>query len=140
MMLGGMTMVKLTPLLERAPVLTTTLPVIAPAGTVTMMLVALQVAKLVAAVPPKVTELPVGLEPKFVPLMVICAPTAPEFGFSVVIFGATMKGTPLLGTLETVTTTLPVTAATGTFTVMEAVPQFAAIPAETPPKVTVLFP
>jgi hypothetical protein len=78
-MFGGVTTVKLTPLLERAPTVTTTFPLLAPAGTVTVMLVALQLANVVAAVPPKVTELPVWLDPKFVPVMVICVPTAPVF-------------------------------------------------------------
>src|SRR5262249_58297289 len=48
--------VKLTPLLARPPTVTTTLPVVAPAGTVTAMLVLLQVVA-VAAVPLKVTVL-----------------------------------------------------------------------------------
>ena len=137
LMVGGMVTVKFTPLLGRAPTVTTTLPVFAPVGTVTAILVALQLANVVAAVPPKVTELPVGLERKFVPLMVICAPTAPEFGLSEVIFGATVKETPLLGTLEIVTTTLPVMAAAGTATTTLVSLQLVAAPANTPPKVTV---
>ncbi len=42
LMLGAGTTVKLTPLLFTPPTLTTTLPVAAPLGTVTAMLVALQ--------------------------------------------------------------------------------------------------
>jgi hypothetical protein len=76
---GGVTTVKLTPLLARAPTVTTTLPVLAPAGTITPMLVGLQLENVVAAVPPKVTELPAWLEPKFVPVMEICVPTPPLF-------------------------------------------------------------
>ena len=69
---------KETPLLDSAPTVTTTLPVLAPAGTVTVMLEEVQFANVVAAVPPKLTELPVWLEPKFVPVIVICVPTDPE--------------------------------------------------------------
>ena len=99
---------KFTLLLAILPTVTITAPVFAPAGTVTAMPVALQLANVVAAVPPKVTEFPAGLAPKFVPVMVICEPTAPVGRLRVVMFGATVKGTPLLGRLETVTTTLPV--------------------------------
>ena len=56
------------------------------------------------------------------------------------MFGATVNGTPLLGTLETVTTTLPVRAAAGTLTVMLVAVQIDAAPAEAPPNVTVLLP
>ena len=66
------------PLLTCAPTVTTTLPVVAPAGTVTVMLVMLQALAAAAAVPLKVTVLdPCGV-PKLVPVMVIDAPTAPE--------------------------------------------------------------
>ena len=56
-MLGGGTVtVKVTPLLAVPPTVTTTLPVIAPVGTGTAMLVALQLVG-VATVPLKVTVL-----------------------------------------------------------------------------------
>jgi hypothetical protein len=138
LMFGGVTTVKLTTLLERAPTVTTTLPVTAPAGTVTPMLVGLQLENVVAAVPPNVTELPVWLPPKFVPVMVICVPTAPVFWLRLVIFGATVKATPLLATLDTVTSTLPVRAVPGTLTVILVAVQVEAAPADAPPKVTVL--
>ena len=56
-MLGGTRTVKLRPLLEAPLTVTTTLPVVAPAGTVAVMLVALQ-AVAVAAVPLNFTVLP----------------------------------------------------------------------------------
>jgi hypothetical protein len=55
-MLGGTVTVKLTPLLACAPTVTTTLPVVAPAGTGTVMLVALQAVG-VPVVPLNVTVL-----------------------------------------------------------------------------------
>ena len=109
--------VKATPLLGIPPTVTTTLPVIAPAGTVTPMLVAVQFENVVAGVPPKVTVLVPWLDPKFEPMMVIDVPTAPENWLRLVMLGATVKATPLLATLDTVTTTLPVVAAAGTLTV-----------------------
>jgi hypothetical protein len=53
---GGRVTVKLMPLLAWPPTATTTLPVIAPVGTGTLMLVALQLVG-VAVVPLKVTVL-----------------------------------------------------------------------------------
>lgn len=56
-MLGpGMVTVKFTPLLATPPTVTTTLPVVAPAGTDVTMLVVLQLVT-VAAIPLKVTVL-----------------------------------------------------------------------------------
>jgi hypothetical protein len=74
------------------------LPVVAPAGTVTAMLVLLQVVA-VAAVPLKVTVLPPCVAPKFVPVIVTGVPMVPEVGLRVLIVGAeavTVKLTPLL--------------------------------------------
>jgi hypothetical protein len=90
--------VKLTPLLAWPPTVTTTFPVVAPVGTVTVTLVALH-AVAVAAVPLKVTVLEPWVEPKFVPAIVTDVPTAPELGFKLVIVGAaavTVKLTALL--------------------------------------------
>ena len=90
--------VKLTPLLALPPTVTTTLPVVAPAGTVTAMLVLLQVVG-VAAVPLKVTVLLPCVAPKLVPVIVTGVPTVPEVGLRVLIVGAeavTVKLTPLL--------------------------------------------
>src|SRR5437763_1381463 len=76
--------VKFAPLLAIPPTVTTTLPVVAPLGTDTTMLVALQLA-VVAEVPLKVT---VPVVPKLVPVMVTAVPTGPEVGFRLVMAGA----------------------------------------------------
>src|SRR5271169_6862842 len=113
---GGGVTVKATPLLAWIPTVTTTFPVVAPAGTGTTILVAVQVVT-GAVVPLKVTLLVPCEEPKFVPAIVTGVPTGPLVGFKVVIFGAgtvTVKVTPLLDALLTVTTTLPVVAPVGT--------------------------
>ena len=75
--------VKLTPLLATPPTVTTTFPVVAPAGTDVAMLVDVQ-AVVVAVVPLKVT---VPEDPKFVPVIVTPVPTAPEVGLRLVIEG-----------------------------------------------------
>ena len=55
------------------------MPVVAPAGTVTAMLVLLQVVG-VAVVPLKVTVLLPCVAPKLVPVIVTGVPTVPEVG------------------------------------------------------------
>jgi hypothetical protein len=60
---------------------------VAPVGTVVVMLVALQLVT-VAGVPLNVTVLVPWADPKFVPVIVTVAPTAPEVGFRLVIVGA----------------------------------------------------
>jgi hypothetical protein len=127
--------VKLTPLLATPPTVTTTLPVVAALGTGTTMEVALQLVT-VAVVPLNVTVLPFWVVPKPVPAMVTDVPTIPEAGDRLVIFGVTVKLTPLLARPPTVTTTLPVAAALGTGTTMEVALQLVAV-AEVPLKVTV---
>ena len=119
---------KFTPLLAKPLTVTTTLPVVAPAGTGTLMLVALQLVG-VAAVPLKVTVLVPCDAPKFVPETVTEVPTGPEFGFRLVMLGgvATVKTTPLLGTPPTFTTTFPVVAPAGTGAVMLVSVQFEAL-------------
>src|SRR5262245_63590396 len=74
----------------------------------------------VAAVPLNRTTLDAWLAPKFVPVIVTTAPTAPLVGFSEVIVavGTTVNALPLLATPPTVTTTLPVLAPAGTGTTM----------------------
>ena len=98
-MLGADTVtVKLDPLLVCPPTVTTTLPVVAPAGTVTTMLVALQFVA-VAVIPLNVTVLTPCVAPKFAPPIVTGVPTAPEFGSRLVMLGAgtvTVKLDPLL--------------------------------------------
>jgi hypothetical protein len=70
--------VKLTPLLATPPTVTTTFPVVAPVGTGTAMLVALQLVGVPAAVPLNVTVLVPCVIPKFVPVIVTGVPTAPD--------------------------------------------------------------
>ena len=117
---GVASTVKLDPLLATPPTVTTTFPVVAPAGTGTTMLVALQLLIVVAVVPLNVTVLVPCVEPKFVPVIVIDAPTAPDVGLRLVIVGvvSTVKLDPLLATPPTVTTTFPVVAPVGTFATM----------------------
>ncbi len=113
----GVVTVKATPALETPPVATTTLPLVAPEGTVATMLVALQLLT-VAAVPLKVT---VPVVPKFAPAIVTVVPTRPEVGLRLEMAGAdavTVKATPALETPPVVTTTLPLVAPEGTVATM----------------------
>ncbi len=141
-MLGpGAVTVKLTPLLATPPTVTTTFPVVAPAGTGTTMLVALQLVG-VPAVPLNFTVLVPCVAPKFAPVIVTDAPTNPDVGFRLVMLGAgtvTVKLTPLLATPPTVTTTLPVVAPLGTGTAMLVALQLVGV-ATVPLNVTVLVP
>jgi hypothetical protein len=133
--------VKLTPLLAAPPTVTTTLPVVAPAGTGATMLVALQIEG-VAVVPLNFTVLDPCVAPKFAPPIVTDVPTAPDVGFKLVMLGAgtvTAKLTPLLAAPPTVTTTLPVVAPAGTGTAMLVAPQLVGV-APIPLKVTLLVP
>lgn len=105
------------------------------------MLLALQEVG-VATMPLKVTVLVPWLAPKFEPAMVTEAPIAPEEGLRLVIAGGgkvIVKGTPLLATPATVTTTLPEVAPDGTGTTMEEALQLVGVP-RVPLKVTVLVP
>jgi hypothetical protein len=115
-MLGAATTVKLTPLLFTPLAFTTTLPVVAPVGTVVTIDVALQLVIVVAVVPLNFTVLVPWVEPKFVPVMVTDAPTDPVVGDKLVMLGAatTVNNTPLLFTPLAFTTTLPVVAPVGT--------------------------
>src|SRR5213594_4178173 len=141
-MLGaGTVTVKLTPLLATPPTVTTTFPVVAPAGTGTTMLVALQLVG-AAAVPLNVTVLVPCVAPKFAPAIVTDVPTNPDVGFKLVMLGAgtvTVKLTPLLAAPPTVTTTFPVVAPAGTGTTMLVALQLVAV-AAVPLNVTVLVP
>jgi hypothetical protein len=60
-----------------------------------MMLVLLQFVG-VAAMPLKLTVLVPWDAPKFTPVITIELPTGPELGERLVMFGATINGTPLL--------------------------------------------
>src|SRR2546426_10841889 len=99
------------PSLAPPPPVTTTLPVVAPAGTGATIEVALQLVG-VAAVPLNVTVLVPWFEPKFVPVTVTDVPTAPELGARLLMLGvaSTVKLTPLLGFPLAVTTTFPLVA------------------------------
>ena len=86
-MLGAGTTVKFTPLLATPPTVTTTFPVVAPAGTGIMIVVAFQVPAPPADVPLNVTVLVPWVVPKFVPVIVIGTPIAPEVWLKVVMLG-----------------------------------------------------
>ncbi len=118
--------VKMTPLLATPPTVTTTFPGVAPLGTGTVMLVALQLVGLGAGVPLNVTELLPCEVPKFDPAMVTEVPTGPEFGLRLVMLGGwvMVKRTPLLETPPTNTRTFPVVVPAGTGAVMLVFVQF----------------
>src|SRR5512138_2754622 len=139
-MLGGTVTVKLTPLLARPPTVTTTVPVVAPAGTGTTRLDADQLVG-VAVVPLKVTVLVPCVAPQVVPAMVTDVPTGPLVGVSVVMLGGTVtvKLTPLLARPPTVTTTVPVVAPAGTGTTRLDADQLVGV-AVVPLNFTVLVP
>jgi len=110
-------------------------------GTVVTIVVAFQLVG-VAALPLKVTVLVPCVAPKFAPAIVTGLPMGPDVGLRLVMLGGggmTVKLTPLLAMLETVTTTLPVVAPRGTGTVMLAGPQLVGV-ATVPLNVTVLEP
>jgi hypothetical protein len=120
-MLGVGTTVNDDPLLLTPLALTTTLPVVAPVGTVATIEVVLQLPIVVAVVPLNCTVLVPCVEPKFVPVIVTEAPMAPDVGDKLVMLGAdtTVNDEPLLATLLTVTTTFPVVAPVGTVATIE---------------------
>jgi hypothetical protein len=137
----GVPTVKAMPLLVTPPTVTFTLPLVAPVGTGTEMLVAFQLVG-VAAVPLKVTVLEPCVAPKFVPVIVTTDPTVPVVGFKLVIPGAvaeTVKAAPLLATPPAVTTTLPLVAPGGTGTTMLVALQLVGV-AAVPLNVTELAP
>ena len=74
-------------MLATPPTVTTTFPVVAPLGTGTTMLVALQLVG-VAAVPLNFTVLVPCVAPKFVPVIVTDVPTGPDVGDKLVMLGA----------------------------------------------------
>jgi hypothetical protein len=138
--LGADTTVKLIPFVFTPLAFTTTLPVVAPVGTVATMLLALQLLT-VAVVPLNLTVPLPCVAPKFDPAMVTDAPTAPEVGDRLVILGVgrTVKLFPLLAVPETVTTTFPVVAPVGTFAAMLVALQLVIV-AVVPLNLTVLVP
>ena len=130
-----------TPALDTPLTVTTTEPVVAPDGTRTTMLVALQLAG-IAETPPNVTMLVPCADPKFVPVIVTGVPTAPDVGDKLVTLGVgrTVKLTPLLAAPPTVTTKLPVVAADGTLAMIELPLQLPMVVANVPLNDTVLVP
>ena len=85
----SVTIVKLEPLLATPPTVTTTLPVVAPVGTVVVMLVALQFPGVtVAVVPLNLTVLVPCVPPKFEPAIVTDVPTGPDAGVKPEMDGA----------------------------------------------------
>jgi len=139
-MLGVAATVNVTPLLATLDTVTTTFPVVAPLGTGTTMVVALQLVG-VPAVPLNLTVLVPCVAPKFVPVTVTDVLANPDVGFRLVMLGvgATVNATPLLATLDTVTTTFPVVAPLGTGTTMLVALQLVGVPA-VPLNLTVLVP
>ena len=73
------------PLLACPPTVTTILPVVAPLGTATVMLVALHALAVAAATPLNITVLVPCVAPKFVPVIVTGAPAKPDVGDSPLI-------------------------------------------------------
>src|SRR5262245_51080873 len=134
------TTVNVTPLLAIPDTVTVTLPVVAPSGTGATMLVADHDVG-VAVVPLNRTVLVPCVAPKFVPVIVTEAPTAPLVGFSdvIVAVGTTVNAEPLLATPPTVTVTLPVVAPAGTGTTMLVADQLVGV-AVVPLNRTVLEP
>jgi hypothetical protein len=139
-MLGVGNTVNDTPELATPLTVTSTLPVVAPLGTATAMLVPLQLVG-VAAVPLNITVLVPCVEPKFVPVIVTDVPTAPELTERLVMLGVgnTVNDVPALATPLTVTTTFPVVAPDGTGTAMLVPLQLVGV-AVVPLNVTVLVP
>src|SRR5437879_8651507 len=139
-MLGAVETVKLTPLLATPLTVTTTLPVVAPAGTGATIEVALQLAG-VATVPLNVNALVPWVEPKLPPAMVTDAPTAPAAADKLLMLGtaSTVNDAPALATPLAVTTTLPVVAPAGTGATIEVAHQLADV-ATVPLNVTALVP
>lgn len=135
---GGAVTGKFTALLAIPWTVTTTLPVVAPAGTGTTMVVLFQLVGLPLAPLNEIVLVPC-VAPKPVPVTVILVPGSPPFGVSVLITGGTVKVTPLLACPFTVTTTGPVVALAGTGAKMAVALQKVGV-VVTPLKVTVLVP
>lgn len=118
-MMGGIRTVKLAPLLDCPPTVTTTMPVVAPVGTGTVMLVAFQLVG-VATTPLNVTVLAPCDAPKFAPAIVTGVPTGPDGGLKEAMLGGSV---PLAAALNAASKTPP-------FSEIDKV-----APTETPPAV-----
>jgi len=98
-------MVKFTPLLLTPFTFTTTFPVVAPAGTVTVIELLLQhegVVQIPDETPLKVTKLIPWLNPKLEPVIVIVSPTAACGALSVAMLGPGLASTTV-STVELLT-------------------------------------
>lgn len=84
---GGGVTVNATPLLATPPTVTTIFPVLAPEGTTTLILDALQLLAVPAETPLNVTLLVPCEAPKFAPVMVTAVPTCPDVGLTLAMFG-----------------------------------------------------
>ena len=135
-MLGGGKTVKFTPLLATPLTVTTTLPFVAPTGTVVRMVGGFQ-ELMTAGVPLKVTVSGVGPNPD--PLIVTEVPTEFAFGDKLLMKGMTVKTTPLLARPPTLTNTFPVVAVLGTENVIVLLFQVVGV-IERPLRRTVLEP
>ena len=141
--------VNVTPLLTAPPTLTNTGPVtasapeFATAGTVTTMLVALQLVTTPTPPPVNPTPLDPCAAPKLEPVIVTEVPTGPEVGFRLIMFGGgvTVKTTWLLPTPATTTSTrsFPIGAPVGTGTKTVVAVQLVGVDA-TPLNLIVLVP
>lgn len=131
-----------TPPVATPLAVTTALPVVAPVGTSTTIEVLAQLVTDVTAAPLNVTPPVPCVEPKFVPVRVTDEPTAPDVGERLVSVGvgSTVKDVPLLATLLTVTTTLPVVAPVGTTATIDVLLQLVIDVAAVPLNFTVLVP
>ena len=135
---GGIVTVNAKPLLAAPPTVTTTFPLVAPAGTITPMLVADQLVA-AAVVPLNFTVLVPCVAPKLLPVIVTAVPAGPLLGATPVREAVTVYGRLLLARPVTVTTTLPVVAPAGTGTAMLLADQLVGV-AAVPLKATVLVP
>jgi hypothetical protein len=127
---GGGVTVKSRPLLATLATVTTTLPVVAPEGTVTLMPDAVQL-DIAARVPLNVTALLPWVDPKFEPFIVKPAPIGPWVRLKLAMLGpgaVTVKSTPLLEAPATVTTIFPDVAPLGTGTTMLVEVQVVGVP------------
>ena len=135
---SGADTVKGRPLLGPPGVVTTTLPVLAPGGTLVVIWVA-EFTVNVAVMPLNVTPVaPVRL----VPVMTTVVPTVPLAGLRLLRAGVgtlTVKGRPLLVPPGVVTVTLPVVAPAGTVAVIW-VPELTVNVAAVPLKLTAVAP
>src|SRR5438309_5528635 len=143
-MLGAPVTEKETPALATPPAaVTTTLPVVAPLGTVAVMLLAPQLVIVVALVPLNFTFPFPTLGPKLYTPFPYAALFRSVFGDNDVMLGApvTVNVTPALATPPAaVTTTLPHVATLGTVAVMLLAPHLVIVVALVPLNFTLPFP